>query len=839
MLNPSPMRAMLNCRSTPSNPLKPSAFIPFAICAALLTGCNPSPDLEREISAIDAQLDELPILQPNMLCPTVGFASTIFQGPDHTSWLDIILDEPRQLDTIVLVPALLKNKTGTLETLGFPIRFTIEAWEDETPGTQHARLWNGGWLYQPIGIYDPGKHPEALLYELSLQQTVGVGSSAPVSVSLHYARAFEPSSGRDVHHAPGVTLVEEAHTHPLPTKTGKHGPQRVSGRFGLRSVPAGATLYFRIANKTQNQVVSVDDIKLNSPFDLENGDFEAPSLHPKAIKQHVTGWFQQPSVTHRGTYWAEATYRAGRVLVDFSEKDYPNPGIAPVVFTFPPDTVATKVRIRALRLQQEISWRQSGTGHNFALNEVLLFDGLQNVALNSRTAASDQNNFALMFRLAYAVDGYSYYPPVDPRQISSPEIEPIHNETVGQLLMFDLSRSYALDEARFYPVDRSPQFSHRFALGVGFPRNISLRVGIHPDPAKARKILGVKTEYQVGADPVLRRLNQDSGRYVWLEMKDGQYDPRTGREALGLSEIEILQNGTNVLAGIQPVASSGAKRKLPHLTDGRTSSGIIVPQKEWLLSLHHRSNLEREKSDLLLQQQDWIQHQRHLTQARKAALIAVVLATLLFALLVQVRHRRNLRRLRENIGANLHDSVGANLSGIALASEMLKHSGQLNSPHTRKLIDDITRIAQETATEIRLFSRFLEKQGAKSNLVGQLRRIEQQMLPALRTESEFNAPELFNALSPTEKWELVLFFKEALHNIVKHANATRVEIRTRAEGKQLYLEITDNGQGFPDDSPPPVHLIKRAQKLHGELNISSSKDTGSTLQLAIPKKGKK
>jgi len=44
-----------------------------SICAALLASCTPSTDLDKEIAAVDAELEQLPKLQPNMLCPTVGF----------------------------------------------------------------------------------------------------------------------------------------------------------------------------------------------------------------------------------------------------------------------------------------------------------------------------------------------------------------------------------------------------------------------------------------------------------------------------------------------------------------------------------------------------------------------------------------------------------------------------------------------------------------------------------------------------------------------------------------------------------------------------------------------
>ena len=822
--------------------MKTYASTLFISCAALLAGCAPGPDLSREISAIDTQLDKLPPLQPDMACPTVGFGSAFVRDPDHTTWLDIILDEPRQLDTVVLIPALVKNKSGKQETLGFPLRFTIEAWRDETPGTQHATLRSGGWLYQPIGTYDQSKHPGELTYELALIQTLGGRGSAPVAVSLYYAKDFRPLNGVDVHDTPGVTQIGSPQIHPSwanwSTRTGKHGANKLTGRFDLSSVPAGATLLFRIVNETEYQVASVDDIKLNPPFALVNADFETPPLHQMSVHSEVKDWRHNTRVAHPGRYWAGAGYQHGRVLVDYSRVDYPNPGVAPVAFRLPPDTIAKKIRIRAVRLQPEMSWRWGHIGRNFALNEVMLFDKMENVALNSRTASADQNNFPLMFSSSYAVDGYSYYPPVNPKEVSSPEIRAIDYDASELQLLFDLGRSCTLHEARFYPVDRSPQFSHRFAMGVGFPRNMTLHLGENSDPNRARQVLQIGTAHQVGSDPVVRRLNQDAGRYVWLEMSEGQPDPRTGRSALGLSEVELLENGTNVLAGVQPMTSDGTTATRPHLTDGRTSRGFIVPQKEWLLSLHRRARLEQEKNGALLRQQAWLDKQHRLMEVLKGALLAVVLSTLLIIMLVRSWHRRNLRQLRENIGANLHDAVGANLSGIALSSEMLKHSEQLTSPRARKLIDDITRIAQETATEIRLVSRFLEHQGAKSNLVGQLRRIEQQMLPGLRTHSDFNDTEQFNALTPTEKWELVLFFKEALNNIVKHARATRVDIRSHAEAKQLYLEITDNGTGLPDGAPPPAHLVRRAQKLHGDLRISSSEDAGTTLLLAIPKKRK-
>lgn len=93
----------------------------------------------------------------------------------------------------------------------------------------HAEIDPKGWMYQPIGRYDPSKHPDELVCELVLNQTLHGAGSAPFSVSLYYAKQFESADGRDVHNAPGVTQIGQTHTHPLwaewSAATGKQAPK--------------------------------------------------------------------------------------------------------------------------------------------------------------------------------------------------------------------------------------------------------------------------------------------------------------------------------------------------------------------------------------------------------------------------------------------------------------------------------------------------------------------------------------------------------------------------------------------------------------------------------------
>ena len=350
-----------------------------------------------------------------------------------------------------------------------------------------------------------------------------------------------------------------------------------------------------------------------------------------------------------------------------------------MVFHLPPNTRAKKVHIQTQRLQEDTSWEGQSSGHNFGISEVLLFDGLQNAALGALTASPDPANIHLMFQPPYAVDGYSYFPAVDPGHLSSPEDELIVYNQDHVVLHFDLGRTCTLDQIQLYPVDRSPRFFHRFAMGVGFPRNMAMHISHQPDVRTAQLVLGMNTEHDVIAHPMMHRLDPASGRYVWLTLRSGQDDPRTRLGALGLSEVVLLEKGTNVLAGIQPRPIAGVDQDLGHLTDGQTSSGLIMPQKEWLLSLNRRAQLEREQADLKRHQDQWIEKQHQLTGMLKALVLVLLLVVLVIAVLSRIRQLKTLRQLREKIGANLHDEVGANLSSIALSSEMLEQAPQLDA----------------------------------------------------------------------------------------------------------------------------------------------------------------
>jgi len=81
-------------------------------------------------------------------------------------------------------------------------------------------------------------------------------------------------------------------------------------------------------------------------------------------------------------------------------------------------------------------------------------------------------------------------------------------------------------------------------------------------------------------------------------------------------------------------------------------------------------------------------------------------------------------------------------------------------------------------------------------------------------------------------------FKEILHNIARHARASRVDIDIQIAARQFELSVRDNGIGF-DEAVVRAgnglkNLRRRAADLGGTITIDSRPGTGTTVTVRAP-----
>jgi len=104
----------------------------------------------------------------------------------------------------------------------------------------------------------------------------------------------------------------------------------------------------------------------------------------------------------------------------------------------------------------------------------------------------------------------------------------------------------------------------------------------------------------------------------------------------------------------------------------------------------------------------------------------------------------------------------------------------------------------------------------------------------------FNAPDARDAmrLRMDVRRDLLLIFKEAVNNTVRHSRCSRVSIELARSGSRLVLEVADDGVGFDTSRESTgqglASLRRRADRMKGTLHIRSANGAGTTVTLQVP-----
>jgi signal transduction histidine kinase len=235
-----------------------------------------------------------------------------------------------------------------------------------------------------------------------------------------------------------------------------------------------------------------------------------------------------------------------------------------------------------------------------------------------------------------------------------------------------------------------------------------------------------------------------------------------------------------------------------------------------------------------------------------AALISGVMAYALYR--YRVARLLDMANLRTRIATDLHDDIGANLTRIALLSEVATRRRVLEAgvagggAHAMLVTEEedgplssIARIARESVSSMSDIVWAINP--ARETLLDLTRRMRQHADEIftlrdirLRFDASDVRPEL--RLGVDVRRDLLLIFKESVNNAARHSSCTSVEISCRVEGSRLVLTIADNGTGFDasleSEGQGLRSMRRRAQRLRGTLDIASGAGLGTIVTLSVP-----
>jgi signal transduction histidine kinase len=248
--------------------------------------------------------------------------------------------------------------------------------------------------------------------------------------------------------------------------------------------------------------------------------------------------------------------------------------------------------------------------------------------------------------------------------------------------------------------------------------------------------------------------------------------------------------------------------------------------------------------DLIVQPPFW--QNRWFLLGSGFSVVAIVLGTVYLTatqrLRRRLRHQESLEKERSRIARDLHDQLGANLTQITLLGEMnvsdkeLPGEVEINSQQicqtareTTRALDEIVWAANPANDSLEGLANYACKYAQDYFALAGLR---------YRTDVPAQLPAI--PLPPDVRHNAFLAFKEAVNNVVKHAQATEAQVHLKITPRNFVLIVTDNGRGLGDRPAAAKtrnglkNMRKRMEDIKGGFDIAPAPNGGTVVELTVP-----
>jgi PAS domain S-box-containing protein len=235
---------------------------------------------------------------------------------------------------------------------------------------------------------------------------------------------------------------------------------------------------------------------------------------------------------------------------------------------------------------------------------------------------------------------------------------------------------------------------------------------------------------------------------------------------------------------------------------------------------------------------------KDITEAKQAEQKLKATTTQLRALSARLQSAKEEEATR--ISRELHDELGSVLTSLKWDLETLhgvnsELEDQSQLQVLREKIQAMLRVAEDAIAAVRRISSelrpsILDDLGLVEAMEWQAREFEARAGIAIHYECFVDQV----GLSQQQATAIFRIFQEALTNILRHAQATRVDITIKEEAGELILTVKDNGRGITEDdnsiskSLGLLGMQERAHLVGGEIHINGVEGQGTVVILRVP-----
>lgn len=201
-------------------------------------------------------------------------------------------------------------------------------------------------------------------------------------------------------------------------------------------------------------------------------------------------------------------------------------------------------------------------------------------------------------------------------------------------------------------------------------------------------------------------------------------------------------------------------------------------------------------------------------------------------------------RERNRLARELHDAVSQKLFALRLSAESAAALLDRDPERARGELDQVGRLAREAAEELRsvvveLRPADLEEDGLAVTLRKHAEVLDRVNLTGGGPRVMFEGGDV-QGIAPAHEAVVLRVAQEALHNALRHAQASKITVSLGPHADGAALEVADDGVGFDPAavrgagrSLGLVSMRDRAKSVRGRLTVSSAPGQGTTIRLEV------
>ena len=196
---------------------------------------------------------------------------------------------------------------------------------------------------------------------------------------------------------------------------------------------------------------------------------------------------------------------------------------------------------------------------------------------------------------------------------------------------------------------------------------------------------------------------------------------------------------------------------------------------------------------------------------------------------------------RARIARDLHDELGASLAQIAMLGDKAQKSSAENALHQEQLAEIYDRSRESARRLDEIVWAVNPARDSLEHLGSYLCKFAEEYLALAAVRFRVDIPDELPAvpLASGVRHNIFLAAREAIHNAVRHGHPTTVTLRMSVEDARFTVEIRDDGQGFDvalalAAGRGVANMRERMEQIRGELRITSTPGSGSTILFIIP-----